>query len=77
MYQNRPSKYYQSPFDLGFQIVITPRSLASVPEPIGMPSNVIFHQCNPNELTGFVVYYVNNHGCCLPGNKVSKLLTMI
>ena len=37
MYQIRPSKLHQLPFDQGVQIVITPRSPASVPEPIGTP----------------------------------------
>ena len=30
MYQNRPSKFYQLPFDQGVQIVIPPRSPASI-----------------------------------------------
>ena len=34
MYQNWPSKTHQLPFDQGVQIVIPPRSPASVPEPI-------------------------------------------
>ena len=32
-------------FDQGFQIVIPPRSPASVPEAIGTPSDSILHQC--------------------------------
>ena len=47
MYQNRPSKSHQLPFDQGVQIVIPPRSPASVPEPIRTPSD------------SNVVYYVN------------------
>ena len=31
-------------FDQGFQIVIPPRYLASVPKPIRMPSDGILHQ---------------------------------
>ena len=44
MYQNRPSKSHQLPFDQGVQIVIPPRSPASVPEPIGTPSDGILHR---------------------------------
>ena len=47
MYQNRPSKLHQLPFDQGVQIV-PPRSLASVPGPIGMLSGVFC--INPNDL---------------------------
>ena len=56
MYQNRPSKLHQLPFDQGVQIVIPPRSPASVPELIGTPSDGILHR---SEWPGFVVYYVN------------------
>ena len=41
----------------GVQIVVPPRSPASVPEPIGMPSDNILHW---SEWLGFVVYYVND-----------------
>jgi hypothetical protein len=51
MYQNKPSESHQLPFDQGIQ-----RSQASVPEPIGMPSDYILHR---SEGPGFVVYYVN------------------
>ena len=44
MYQNWRSKSHQLPFNMVFQIVITPRSPASVPEPIGMPSDGILYQ---------------------------------
>ena len=44
MYQNRPSQSHQLPFDKGIQIVIPPRSLASVPEPIGTPFDGILHR---------------------------------
>ena len=56
MYQNWPSKSHQLPFDQGIQIVIPPRSPASVPEPIGTPSDCILHW---SEWPGFAVYYVN------------------
>ena len=45
MYKNRPSKSHQLPFDQGVQIVIPPRSPASVPELIRMPSDGILHRC--------------------------------
>ena len=41
MYQNWSSKLHQLPLDQGVQIVIPPRSPASVPEPIRMPSEGI------------------------------------
>ena len=44
MYQTQPSKLHQLLFDQGVQIVIPPRSPASVPEPIGTPSDGILHQ---------------------------------
>ena len=50
MYQNRPSISHQLPFDLGFQIVITPRSPATVPEPIVMPSEVFCIDLNDLDL---------------------------
>ena len=43
MYQNWPSELHQLLFDQGVQIVIPPRSPASVPEPIGTPSHIILH----------------------------------
>ena len=52
MYQNRPFKSYQLPFDQGVQIVIPPSSPASLPEPIETPSDSIMHQ---SEWPGFVV----------------------
>ena len=53
MYQNRPSKFYQLPFDQGVQIVIPPRSPASIPE---RPSDGIWHR---SEWPTLVVYYIN------------------
>ena len=38
------SKFASLLFDQGFQLVIPPRSLASVPEPMGKPSNSMLHQ---------------------------------
>ena len=38
------SKFASLSFDQGFQIVIPPRSPASVPEPIGTPSDGILHR---------------------------------
>jgi hypothetical protein len=42
--QAQSSKFALLSFDQGFQIVIPPRSPASVPEPIGTPSDDILHQ---------------------------------
>jgi hypothetical protein len=56
MYQIRPSKLHQLPFDQGVQIVVPPRSPESVPEPIRTPSDGILHRF---EWPGFAVYYVN------------------
>ena len=42
--QAESSKFASLLFDQGFQIVIPPRSPASVPEPIGTPSDGILHQ---------------------------------
>ena len=44
MYQNRPSKSHQLPFDQRVQIVIPPKSPASVPEHIETPSDGILHR---------------------------------
>ena len=44
MYQNRPSKLHQLPFDQGVQIVFPPRSTASVRELIGTPSDGILYR---------------------------------
>ena len=44
MYQNRPSKSHQLPFDQGVHIVIPPRSPASVPKLIGTFSDSILHR---------------------------------
>ena len=56
---------YQKPaltsitIDQGVQIFIPPKSLASVPESIGTPSDNILHWL---KWPGFVVYYVNCRG---------------
>ena len=42
--QAESSKFAPLSFDQELQIVIPPRSPASVPEPIGMPSDGILHQ---------------------------------
>ena len=44
--QAESSKFELLLFDQGFKIVIPPRSPASVPEPIGTPSDGILHQSN-------------------------------
>ena len=44
VYPNQHSKSYQLPFDQRVQIVIPPRSLASVLEPIQMPSDGILQR---------------------------------
>ena len=41
--QAESSKFASLLFDQGFQIVIPPRIVANVPEPIGMPSDSILH----------------------------------
>ena len=67
--QAESSKFASLSFDQGFQIVIPPTSPASVPEPIGTPSDGILHrsrsdccllhQCNSktfiiNEMHGYI-----------------------
>ena len=41
--QAESSKFASLSFDQGFQIVIPPRIVANVPEPIGTPSDNILH----------------------------------
>ena len=41
--QAESSKFESLSFGQGFQIVIPPRIVANVPEPIGMPSDGILH----------------------------------
>ena len=41
--QSESSKFAKLLFDQGFQIVIPPRIVANVPEPIGTPSDSILH----------------------------------
>ena len=40
--QAEPSKFASLSFDQGFQIVIPPRIVAKVPEPIGTPSDSMY-----------------------------------
>ena len=49
--QAESSKFASLLFDQGFQIVIPPRSPASVPEPIRTPSDGILHQYNTKIVT--------------------------
>ena len=56
---NLHSKSYQLPFDQRVQIVIPPRSPVSVPEPIGTPSDGIFHRsdcCLFRQCLGYRIY---------------------
>ena len=49
--QAESSKFASLLFDQGFQIVIPPRSPASVPEPIRAPSDGILHRYNTKVVT--------------------------
>ena len=74
MYQNRPSKSHQLPFDQVVQIVIPPRSLASVPELIGTPFDGILHR---SEWPGFVVDCINYVRLLAAGDKNGSAVTLL
>ena len=62
--QSKFSKFASLSFDQEFQMIILLRSLASVPEPIGTPSDGVLHGSNYCLLFQWTWELLYQNGCC-------------